>query len=77
MTGEDFIKTHLSGREPRCDVGELITTAAYDAMYNGPHKEMIQRHYEYAFDLALDAYDAGIKTILATMELMEKYEQEE
>lgn len=77
MTREDFVKTHLSGREPRCDVGELITMAAYHAMYSGPHNEMIQRHYEYAIDLALDAYDAGIKTILATMELVEKYEQEE
>ena len=53
MTREDFIKTHLSGQEPRCGMGELITTASYDAMYNGPHREMIQRHYEYAFELAL------------------------
>ena len=71
------IKTYLSGLEPRCGMGELITTASYDAMYNGPHREMIQRHYEYAFELALDAYDVGIKTILATMELVEKYEQGE
>ena len=77
MTRDDFIKTHLSGQEPRCGMGELITTASYDAMYNGPHREMIQRHYEYAFELALDAYDVGIKTILATMELVEKYEQGE
>lgn len=77
MSRHDFVKTHLSGREPRCEVGMLITTAAYDAMYSGPHKEMIQRHYVHAFELALDAYDAGIKTILATMELVEKYEQEE
>ena len=77
MTREDFIKTHLSGQEPWCDVRELISTAAYYAMYNGPHRDMIQRHYEYAFELALDAYDVGIKTILATMELAEKYEQGE
>ena len=77
MTREDFIRTHLSGQEPRCGMGELITTAAYDAMYNGPHREMIQRHYEYASELALDAYDVGIKTILATMELVEMYEHEE
>ena len=77
MTREDFIKTHLSGQEPRCGMGELITTAAYNAMYNGPHREMIQRHYEYASELALDAYDVGIKTILAMMELVEKYEQGE
>ena len=57
-------------------MGELITAAAYDAMYNGPHREMIRRHYEYASELALDAYDAGIKTILATMEEAEKYGQE-
>jgi hypothetical protein len=77
MTREDFIKTHLSGQEPRCDMGGLITTATYNAMYYGPHREMIQRHYEYAFELALDAYDVGIKTILATMELVEKHEQGE
>lgn len=76
MTREDFIKTHLGGQEPMCGMG-LITAASYDAMYNGPHREMIQRHYEYAFELALDAYDIGIKTILATMELAEKYEQGE
>ena len=76
MTREDFIRTHLSGQEPRSGMGELIATAAYDAMYYGPHREMIQRHYEYASDLALDAYDVGIKIILATMELVEKYEQE-
>ena len=77
MTRKDFIKTHLSGQEPRCGMGELITTAAYDAMYNGPHREMIRRHYEYGFELALDAYDAGIKIILMAMELEEKYGQEE
>ena len=77
MTREDFIKTHLSGQEPRCGMGELITAAAYDAMYNGPHREMIRRHYEYTSELALDAYDAGIKTILMAMELVEKYGQEE
>ena len=76
MTREDFIKTYLSGQEPRCGMGELITAASYDAMYYGPHREMIQRHYEYAFELALDAYDVGIKTILATMEEAEKYGQE-
>lgn len=68
MARQDFVKAHLSGREPRCEVGALITTAAYDAMYNGPHKEMIQRHYVHAFELALDAYDAGIKMILEAME---------
>ena len=68
MTREDFIKSHLSGQEPRCGMGELITAAVYDAMYNGPHHEMLLRHYEYASELALDAYDAGMKTILATME---------
>ena len=76
MTREDFVKTHLSGQEPRCGMGELITTASYNAMYYGPHREMIQRHYEYASELALDAYDVGIKTILATLELGEKYGQE-
>ena len=76
MTREDFIRSHLRGQEPRCGMGELITAAAYDAMYNGPHREMIRRHYEYASDLALDAYDAGIKTILATMERVEKNGQE-
>ena len=76
MTREDFIRSHLSGQEPRCGMGELITAAAYDAMYKGPYCEMIRRHYEYASDLALDAYDVGIKTILATMEEAEKYEQE-
>ena len=76
MTREDFVKSHLSGQEPRCGMGELITAAAYDAMYNGPQREMIRRHYEYASDLALDAYDVGIKTILATMERVEKYEHE-
>lgn len=75
MTREDFVKTHLSGREPMCGASELIIRAAYDAMYSGPHKEMIRRHYEYGFELALDAYDAGIKTILATMELVEEQEQ--
>ena len=77
MTREDFIMSHLSGQEPRCGMGELITAAAYDAMYNGPHREMIRRHYEYASDLALDAYDVGIKTILATIERVEKYGQDE
>ena len=76
MTREDFVRSHLSGQEPRCGMGELITAAAYDAMYNGPHREMIRRHYEYASELALDAYDAGIKTILATMERVEKNGQE-
>ena len=76
MTREDFVRAHLRGQEPRCGMGELITAAAYDAMYNGPHREMIRRHYEYASELALDAYDAGIKTILATMERVEKNGQE-
>ena len=77
MTREDFIMSRLSGQDPRCSMGELIAAAAYDAMYNGPHREMIRRHYEYASDLALDAYDVGIKTILATMERVEKYGQDE
>ena len=76
MTREDFIRSHLRGQEPRCGMGELITAAAYDAMYNGPHREMIRRHYEYASELALDAYDVGIKRILERMEWVEKYEQE-
>lgn len=77
MRREDFIEAHLNGQEPWCDVRELIATASYNAMFNGPDREMIQRHYEYAYELALDAYDVGIKTILATMELVEKHEQRE
>ena len=72
-----FVKEHLSGREPRCDAGELVVSAAYELMFSGPHKELIKRHYEYTYDLILDAYDLGIRTILASLELVEKCSKEE
>jgi len=72
-----FVKEHLSGREPRCDAGELVVSAAYELMFSGPHKELIKRHYEYTYDLILDAYDLGIRTILASLELVEKRSKEE
>ena len=50
-----------------------------DIRWNNSHVRVILKvdAQEYAFELALDAYDVGIKTILATMELVEKYEQGE
>ena len=77
MDRATFVKKYLRGREPRCGAGELVSWAAYELMFSSPHKEMVKRYYEYTYDLILDAYDAGIKAILSTMEPVEECAGEE